>query len=76
MTAMLTSCSKSYNAPANTNNPVDTSLKAQIISGTWIVKSYTQRTEDKTAQFAGVVFTFSSNGTLTANKDGNITNEA
>ena len=73
-TAVLTSCSKSYNAPPNTNNPVDTTLKTQIISGTWIIKSYTQRTEDKTSQFAGVVFTFSNNGTLTANKNGNITN--
>jgi hypothetical protein len=74
MTAMLTSCSKSYNAPPNTNNPVDTTLKTQVISGTWIIKSYTQRTEDKTSQFASTVFTFSSNGTLTANKNGNITN--
>lgn len=74
MTAMLTSCSKSYNAPPNTNNPVDTTLKTQVIAGTWIVRSYTQRTEDKTSQFSGVVFTFSSNGTLTANKNGNIIN--
>jgi hypothetical protein len=73
-TAMLISCSKNYNAPASTNNPVDTTLKTQVVSGTWIIKSYTQRTEDKTSQFASVVFTFSSNGTLTANKNGNITN--
>jgi hypothetical protein len=74
MTAMLSSCSKSYNAPPNANNSVDTTLKTQVISGTWIIKSYTQRTEDKTSQFAGVVFTFSSNGTLTANKNGDIIN--
>jgi hypothetical protein len=74
MAAMLISCSKSYNAPANTSNPVDTTLKTKIISGTWMVRSYTQRTEDKTSQFAGVVFTFSNNGTLTADKNGNITN--
>jgi hypothetical protein len=74
VTAMITSCSKSYNAPPNANNAVDTTLKTQIISGTWIIKSYTQRTEDKTSQFASTVFTFSNNGTLTANKNGNVTN--
>ena len=76
MTAMLTSCSKNDSAPANgnTGSTVDTTLKTQIVSGTWIITSYTQRTEDKTSQFAGVIFTFSSNGTLIANKNGNVTN--
>jgi len=73
MPALLVGCSKSYNAPANSNTSVDTTLKIQIVSGTWIISSYTQRTEDKTSQFAGVVFTFSDNGILTADKNGDIT---
>ena len=73
MPALLMGCSKSYNVPATANSTVDTTLKTQIISGTWVVSSYVQRTEDKTSQFAGVIFTFSSNGTLTADKNGNMT---
>ena len=72
MSAMLTSCSKSYNAPPNATTTADTTVKTQITSGTWIISSFTQRTEDKTSQFAGVVFTFSSDGTLIAtDKNGN-----
>ena len=74
ISAMLASCSKSYNAPPNATATVDTTLKTQIISGTWIITAYTQRTEDKTSQFAGVVFTFSHDGTLIADKNGNKTN--
>jgi hypothetical protein len=66
---MLASCSKSSDnnspSPATSND-----LKTSLSQGTWVITSYTQKTEDKTSQFAGATFTFSKSGTLTVNQNG------
>jgi hypothetical protein len=38
----------------------------------WVISSYTQRTEDKTSMFEGVVFTFSDAGKMTATQNGSV----
>jgi hypothetical protein len=68
---LLASCSKSsYN---NQNPPATSDFKANLAQGTWMITSYTQKTEDKTSQFAGATFTFSTSGTLTASQNGSVT---
>jgi hypothetical protein len=57
----LSACNKSSTdnvSPSNNN----TSPSSAFISGNWAITSYTQRTENKTNQFAGAVFTFNENG--------------
>jgi hypothetical protein len=62
MFLFLYSCAKDSTTPASS-----TDNTASVVSaGTWTITSYTQRTEDKTNTFAGVTFTFSSDGQLTA----------
>lgn len=56
---------KKYNNPANTNNITDP-VASVVSSGTWTVSSYMQRTENKTSDFNGINFVFSSDGKLNA----------
>ena len=58
---LFASCSKKSSDPPPSNNPTTT-----LTSGNWIISSYTQRTENKTSQFNGYVFTFSAGGSVTA----------
>ncbi|MDQ6815517.1 MAG: hypothetical protein M3040_17445 [Bacteroidota bacterium] len=69
---LLISCSKTTETPAASAD-VATSASNKIASGNWVISSYTQKTENKSASFAGVVFTFADGGKLTATKDGVIT---
>jgi hypothetical protein len=65
------SCSKdvaSNGAAATTDT-----LTRFVTSGTWIVSSLLQKAEDNTSKFAGFVFTFSADGTLTASQNGHQT---
>jgi hypothetical protein len=64
---MMESCSKSYTAP---NPPANTNPSSTVVSGTWIISSFTQATEDKTSLFDGYVFTFDSVGNIKAEKNG------
>ncbi len=68
----IASCSKT-GTNSNAATSTDT-LSGFVTNGTWTISSMTQKTEDNTAQFAGYVFTFSANGTLTASKNGKQTN--
>jgi hypothetical protein len=74
--SILTSCSKSYVAPNTTaaTSPTSADLTTVLTSGSWVVSSFTQKTEDKTSKFSNIFFTFSANGTLTATDNGNTTN--
>src|SRR5436305_1921310 len=66
---LFTNCSKKNST--TTPPSADTTATSQaIISGNWIISSYKQRTENKTSLFANVVFTFSANGSLTADGNG------
>src|SRR4051812_29723928 len=60
---LISACKKESATPAN-NTPSNTS--AVVEAGTWVVSSFTEKAEDKTASFAGIDFTFKSDGTLTA----------
>lgn len=66
-TISLFSCSKSdlNPRPANQSN-----ASPDLSTGTWTITTFTQRTEDKTAAFDGFLFTFSTDGTLKAEKSG------
>jgi hypothetical protein len=73
----ITSCSKTYvqqNPPGSSTTSSGSADTTTISIGTWAITTYTQRTEDKTSLFDGYVFTFSSDGSLKAEKNGNITN--
>lgn len=62
MFLFLYSCTKDSATPSGS-----TDNTASVVSaGNWSITSYTQRTEDKTNSFAGVTFTFSNDGKLTA----------
>lgn len=66
---LLIGCSKSSVTPAdNAANP-----SVNLITGNWIVSSFTQKTEDKTSQFSGIIFNFSDGGKLTASQNGSVT---
>jgi len=58
---LLIGCKKSYNTPGTNNNNVPS-----VTNGTWTITSYTQRTENKTGDFSGINFTFSSDGKVVA----------
>lgn len=57
---LLSACSRSLD-----NNPADT-----VTSGTWRVTLFTDSGNDETSDFAGYTFSFNSNGTVTATKNG------
>jgi hypothetical protein len=63
-----TACSKSDDSAA----PADLSstAKQDIITDTWIVSSYIDKGKNETSNYTGYTFTFSENGTLTANSSG------
>ena len=57
-------CSKqsSDTTPPQTTSTQNASSTALSLTGKWIVSAYAQRTEDKTKNFSGYVFTFSTTG--------------
>mgnify|MGYP003298794302 CR=1 FL=1 len=71
----LTACNKnsSDNTPVSNSNNNNGNNSTAFMSGNFTITSYTQRTENKTAQFAGAVFTFSTNNTVTAAMNGTTT---
>ncbi len=72
-TVSLLSCSKKSN-DVNTSSTTTTSNPNTILtSGNFSISSFTQRTEDKTALFTGIVFTFANGGVVTADNKGTIT---
>ena len=68
---ILVGCSKSYNSNSNPSTTSD--FKSNLAQGIWSISAYTQKTEDKSSQFAGTVFSFASSGTLTATQNGTVT---
>lgn len=66
----LASCSKSGSNSTTSNNNNTTTNP----SGTWIVSSYTQHSENKTSLFSGYTFTFANGGVFTATNNGAMTN--
>ena len=69
---MIMSCSKSYNNN-NSNPSTNADFQTTLVKGTWAIGSYTQKTEDKTSQFAGAVFTFAKDGTVSVSQNGTTT---
>jgi hypothetical protein len=63
-----TACSKSDDSAS----PADPSatLKQEISKDSWIVSSYIDKGKNETSDYSGYTFTFSDNGTLTANNSG------
>lgn len=72
---LLIGCTKSSTNPT-TDSTKPANDTAAIISGNWVVSSYTQRTENKTAQFANAIFTFSNDGKVSASQNGAVTTGA
>ena len=66
----FSSCKKDHSTPATTTTGTDPSVVAA--QGTWSVSSYIQKTEDKTSSLSGIVFTFSSDGSVSASNGGTI----
>ncbi len=67
---VATSCKNNNDVtPATTA----TDVKSNIVSGSWSISSFRQKTEDKTSAFSGVTFVFNSDGTVNATKSGTVT---
>jgi hypothetical protein len=64
----LVSCSKSPVDPVVNSGVPSTadSVTTSLTTGTWIISSFTQKTEDKTSKFDGFTFIFSADGSLSA----------
>jgi hypothetical protein len=70
----MQSCSKSNTTPASSTNPANNATFVESLnSGTWVISSFVQRTDDKTSTFNGYSFTFSKGGTLEASNSGAVT---
>ena len=67
---IIESCSKSNTVPTQTASVNPSSV---VVSGTWGISSLSQRDEDKTSSFTGYTFTFTSAGSLQAEKSGAVT---
>jgi hypothetical protein len=70
---LLSACSK-YNSDSNPPPPAPTGNNSALTSGTWVISSFSQRSEDKTADFAGKVFTFAQGGTASVTTNGTAAN--
>lgn len=74
---LIMSCSTSDDSDDTNNNNQNntqeiTQIENEVEAGTWQITSYIDSGQDETNDFTGYDFTFSSNGTLSAN-NGNIT---
>jgi len=68
----LSACSKS---DSGSNPPPSSSGNTNALtSGNWVISSFTQRSEDKTADFAGSVFSFAQGGQASVTTNGATTN--
>ncbi|MEO7368268.1 MAG: hypothetical protein ABIZ36_09945 [Gemmatimonadaceae bacterium] len=72
---LLAGCSNSYKSPTGPSSPTASDTVTPFIAtGSWVVAALVQRTEDKTSQFSGYTFNFTStgtdNGTVTATRNG------
>jgi len=67
---MITSaaCSKTDDSANGTD--LSLTVKKEIITDTWVVSSYVDKGKNETSNYTGYLFTFSDNGTLTANVSG------
>ncbi len=75
---LVSSCSKSKDATDLVTPATTSGVTTSIITGKWAVSSYMQKTEDKSQQLTGYVFTFTSTGpnagAVTALKDNSTIN--
>lgn len=70
---LLSACSKSDSS--GSNPPPSSSTTTNVLtSGNWAISSFTQKSEDKTADFAGSVFSFATGGKASATVNGTSTN--
>lgn len=69
LTIVLLSIACKSNAVDPINNTT-TDLTSSLTQGSWLVSSYIQKTEDKTAKLSGYIFIFSSGGKVVASKNG------
>jgi hypothetical protein len=69
---LLIACTKNSEVPSTSPATVD-NPSSNLVAGQWVISSYFQKTEDKTAQFAGITFIFSQGGQLTATQNGEVT---
>jgi hypothetical protein len=63
-----TACSKSDDSASP--DDLSATLKQEISTDSWIVSSYIDKGKNETSDYSGYTFTFSDNGTLTANNSG------
>jgi hypothetical protein len=63
MFLFLIACKKESNSPDANNT---TTTASTVMEGSWTITSYTQRTENKTNNYAGINFSFSNDGKLVA----------
>ncbi|MFH1120260.1 MAG: hypothetical protein V1775_10580 [Bacteroidota bacterium] len=64
----LTACSKTDDSA--TTPDLSLAVEQEIITGTWIVSSYTDKGKNETSDYTGYNFIFSDNGSVTATVSG------
>ena len=69
MVAATQSCTKSVD-PATNNG--SSPITAILVVNTWKVNSFQDGTQDRTANFTGITFTFDTTGVFSAGKDNDI----
>jgi len=69
ISAATQSCTKSVD-PATNNG--SSPITAILVVNTWKVNSFLDGTQDKTANFTGITFTFDTTGVFSAGKDNDI----
>ncbi len=72
---LLVSCSSDENNDPNSTdlNSLAQEISEEIVSGSWMIASFIDSGSDETSNFAGYVFTFNQDGSLTAtNSSGSI----
>lgn len=63
---MSSTCSSDDDGTSNDNSQEINEINNILESGTWIISSYVDSGQDETNNFSGYVFTFATNGTVTA----------
>jgi uncharacterized lipoprotein NlpE involved in copper resistance len=68
----LASCKNKEEVTPDPTTATVTNLKSSITTGSWSVKVYREKLEDKTSIYSGYVFTFAADGSVSASNNGKV----
>jgi hypothetical protein len=68
----LSACKSKEEVTPDPTTTTVTNLKSSITTGTWTVKVFRQKLEDKSSVYSGYVFAFAADGSVSASNNGKI----